>query len=69
MILGKMRRERWMRIFELKMAITIVGIELEPFEHFFAAKVTTKAKSSNPRADFAYVVARMSMVVPAICLC
>jgi hypothetical protein len=28
MILGKMRRERWMRIFELKMAITIVGIDI-----------------------------------------
>ena len=59
-----MRREN----FELMMAMTIGGIAFQPFEQFYAPKVTTRAKLSNLCADFAYVVARMSMMVPAICL-
>ena len=53
----------------LMMAITIGGIAFQPLEHFFATKVTTKAKASELSAVFAYVMASMSMAVPAICLC
>ena len=53
----------------LMMAITIGGIAFQPLERLFATKVTTKAKASELSAVFAYVMASMSMAVPAICLC
>jgi len=53
----------------LMMAITIGGIAFRPLEHFFATKVTTKAKASECSAVFAYTMAGLSMAVPAFCLC
>lgn len=53
----------------LMMAITIGGIVFQPIEHFFGTKITTKAKASELSAVFAYIMASMSMAVPAICLC
>lgn len=53
----------------LMMAITIGGIVFQPLEHFFATKVTTKAKAAESSAVFAYILASLSMAVPAICLC
>ena len=53
----------------LMMAITIGGIVFRPLEHFFGTKITTKAKASEFSAVFAYIMAGMSMAVPAICLC
>mmetsp|Transcript_5342 Transcript_5342/g.11723 ORF Transcript_5342/g.11723 Transcript_5342/m.11723 type:complete len:477 (-) Transcript_5342:139-1569(-) len=53
----------------LMMAITIGGIVFQPLEHIFATKITTKEKASEYSAVFAYIMAAMSMSVPAICLC
>lgn len=53
----------------LMMAITIGGIVFQPLEHLFGTKITTKAKASELSAVFAYVMAAMSMSVPALCLC
>jgi len=53
----------------LMMAITIGGIVFQPLEHFFATKITTKAKAAESSAVFSYILASMSMAVPAICLC
>lgn len=53
----------------LMMAITIGGIVFQPLEHFFGTKITTKEKASEYSAVFAYIMAALSMSVPAICLC
>eukprot|EP00584_Thalassiosira_punctigera_P000150 CAMPEP_0172535648 /NCGR_PEP_ID=MMETSP1067-20121228/7560_1 /TAXON_ID=265564 ORGANISM="Thalassiosira punctigera, Strain Tpunct2005C2" /NCGR_SAMPLE_ID=MMETSP1067 /ASSEMBLY_ACC=CAM_ASM_000444 /LENGTH=453 /DNA_ID=CAMNT_0013320589 /DNA_START=302 /DNA_END=1663 /DNA_ORIENTATION=+ len=53
----------------LMMGITIGGIVFQPIEHFFGTKITTKAKASEFSAVFAYIMASLSMAVPAICLC
>ena len=53
----------------LMMAITIGGIVFQPLEHFFGTKITTKAKAAELSAVFAYIMASVSMAVPAICLC
>lgn len=53
----------------LMMAITIGGIVFQPLEHFFGTKITTKAKAAESSAVFAYIMASLSMAVPAICLC
>ena len=53
----------------LMMAITIGGIVFQPLEHFFATKITTKAKAPELSAVFSYIMASLSMSVPAICLC
>ena len=53
----------------LMMAITIGGIAFQPLEKFVATKLTTKAKASEISAVLAYIMASMSMAVPAICLC
>lgn len=53
----------------LMMAITIGGIVFQPLEHFFATKITTKDKAPELSAVFAYIMAALSMSVPAICLC
>ena len=51
------------------MAITIGGIAFQPLEQFVATKLTTKAKALELSAVLAYIMASMSMDVPAICLC
>eukprot|EP00580_Thalassiosira_gravida_P014322 CAMPEP_0201682318 /NCGR_PEP_ID=MMETSP0494-20130426/51558_1 /ASSEMBLY_ACC=CAM_ASM_000839 /TAXON_ID=420259 /ORGANISM="Thalassiosira gravida, Strain GMp14c1" /LENGTH=454 /DNA_ID=CAMNT_0048166075 /DNA_START=483 /DNA_END=1847 /DNA_ORIENTATION=- len=53
----------------LMMAITIGGIVFQPLEHFVATNITSKEKASEYSAVFAYIMAAMSMSVPAICLC
>lgn len=53
----------------LMMAITIGGIAFQPLEHFFGTKITTKLNAAEVSAVFAYVMASMSMLVPALCLC
>ena len=53
----------------LMMAITIGGIIFQPLENFFATKITSKSRAPELSATFAYVMASMSMSVPAICLC
>eukprot|EP00581_Thalassiosira_minuscula_P019494 CAMPEP_0183720190 /NCGR_PEP_ID=MMETSP0737-20130205/12880_1 /TAXON_ID=385413 /ORGANISM="Thalassiosira miniscula, Strain CCMP1093" /LENGTH=454 /DNA_ID=CAMNT_0025950025 /DNA_START=184 /DNA_END=1548 /DNA_ORIENTATION=- len=53
----------------LMMAITIGGIVFQPLEHFFATKITTKSKAAEYSAVFAYIMASLSMSVPALCLC
>lgn len=53
----------------LMMAITIGGIAFQPVKHFFGTKLTTKAKAPEHSAVFAYIMASLSMAVPAICLC
>eukprot|EP00970_Alexandrium_tamarense_P005622 scaffold931_cov200-Alexandrium_tamarense.AAC.10 len=53
----------------LMMAITIGGIVFQPLENFFATKITSKSRAPELSATFAYVMASMSMSVPAICLC
>mmetsp|Transcript_26806 Transcript_26806/g.48343 ORF Transcript_26806/g.48343 Transcript_26806/m.48343 type:complete len:479 (+) Transcript_26806:94-1530(+) len=53
----------------LMMAITIGGIVFQPLEHFVATKITTKDKASELSAVFAYIMASLSMSVPALCLC
>jgi len=53
----------------MMMAITIGGIVFQPLEHFFGTKLTTKAKAPELSAVFAYIMAALSMSVPAICLC
>lgn len=53
----------------LMMAITIGGIVFQPLEHFFGTKITSKARAPELSAVFAYILASISMAVPAICLC
>mmetsp|Transcript_8859 Transcript_8859/g.21516 ORF Transcript_8859/g.21516 Transcript_8859/m.21516 type:complete len:478 (-) Transcript_8859:115-1548(-) len=53
----------------LMMAITIGGVVFQPLEHFVGTKLTTRDKSSELSAVFAYIMASLSMAVPAICLC
>lgn len=53
----------------MMMAITIGGIVFQPLEHFVATKITTKGRAPELSAVFAYLMASMSMAVPALCLC
>eukprot|EP00571_Detonula_confervacea_P014271 CAMPEP_0172300508 /NCGR_PEP_ID=MMETSP1058-20130122/2582_1 /TAXON_ID=83371 /ORGANISM="Detonula confervacea, Strain CCMP 353" /LENGTH=452 /DNA_ID=CAMNT_0013010303 /DNA_START=247 /DNA_END=1608 /DNA_ORIENTATION=- len=53
----------------MMMAITIGGIVFQPLEHFFGTKITTKARAPELSAVFAYIMASLSMSVPALCLC
>ena len=53
----------------LMMAITIGGIFFQPIEHFFGTKVTSKDKAPEFSAVFAYIMASLSMSIPALCLC
>lgn len=53
----------------MMMAITIGGIVFQPLEHFIGTKLTTKAKAPELSAVFAYIMASLSMSVPALCLC
>ncbi|KAL9191345.1 hypothetical protein ACHAXT_001051 [Thalassiosira profunda] len=53
----------------LMMAITIGGIAFQPMEHIVGTKIATKAKAAEVSAVFSYIMASMSMAVPAICLC
>lgn len=53
----------------LMMAITIGGVCFQPVEGFFGTRITSKSKAPEISAVFAYVMASMSMAVPALCLC
>jgi len=53
----------------MMMAITIGGIVFQPLEHFIGAAITTKGKAAELSAVFSYIMASLSMAVPAICLC
>ncbi|KAL3777140.1 hypothetical protein ACHAWO_000920 [Cyclotella atomus] len=53
----------------LMMAITIGGIAFQPVEKFFTTHITSKSRAPEMSAVFAYVMASISMSVPAICLC
>jgi len=53
----------------LMMAITIGGVCFQPVEQFFGTRITSKAKAPEISAVFAYIMASMSMAVPALCLC
>ena len=53
----------------LMMAITIGGIAFQPVEKFFSTYITSKSRAPEMSAVFAYVMASLSMSVPAICLC
>ena len=53
----------------MMMAITIGGIVFQPLEHFIGIVLKTKAKATEWSAVFSYIMASLSMSVPALCLC